>query len=305
MLKQYFRIIVTRAISRSPCIVYNCARAIQNFIDAHKIREAVSSDNPLILIYQYGRVASTSVYTSVLDANLGHPVYHVHTLSADRASKWIQKARQNKEKIDRNIIVGKLLGDIISNSSANPRQTPWKIICIFREPISVIISLHFLNPKGPFAELLAKHGNSCPDRVLKYFQDLFNRDDPAGWLLTRWCDDVFFEETGINVYDYGFNVDQGFAILRENKFEILLLRFEDLTNAFKQGAARFFEKEEQQFNLAHSHIHKSDEYQDVHDYVKLHLKLPIGTCEKIYSTKFFNHFYSKATIEMLVAKWSQ
>ncbi|ADH86465.1 Protein of unknown function NKWYS [Desulfurivibrio alkaliphilus AHT 2] len=295
---------VTGFVVNSPAPIYNGARVIQNLFDCRKINKAVRQGTPLVLIYQYGRVASTSVYASVLAANLDMPVYHVHTLSSARAVEWIDRARRNGRRIDRNFVLGKLLGEVISKIGDGSYPKPWKIISIFREPISVFVSLHFLNPKGQFVEVLEKYceGNKSP--VIDYFQTLFDRDDPSGWLLSNWYDEVFGEETGVNVYDHRFDVDQGYQIIKDDRFEILLLRFEDLSNGFKQGAAQLFGLGEDRFNLIHSHLHKNDKYHEIHEYVKNNLKLSRETCNKIYSTKFIKHFYSDDLIDRLTAKWS-
>lgn len=303
-IKDRFKLLATGFVANSPAPIYNGARVIQNLCDSRKINKAVRHGIPLVLIYQYGRVASTSVYASVLAANLDMPVYHVHTLSLARATKWIEKAKQNGRRIDRNFVLGRTLGEVISGFGEGPYPNPWKIICIFREPISVMLSLHFLNPKGTFAQVLEKHGEKDRNQVVDYFQTLFDRDDPSGWLLSRWFDDVFQEETGINVYEHRFDVDQGYQIIKDDRFEVLLLRFEDLSKGFKQGAAEFFGLEADRFNLIHSHIHKNDKYNEIHEYVKNNLKLSVETLRKIYSTDFVRHFYSHELIERLTEKWS-
>lgn len=294
----------TGFVANSPAPIYNGARMIQNLCDFRKINKAVRHGIPLVLVYQQGRVASTSVYASLLAANLDMPVYHVHTLSSARATEWIERAKQSGRRINRNFVLGKMLGEVISGLGEGPYPDPWKIICIFREPISVMLSLHFLNPRGEFAQLLEKYGEEDKNRVVDYFQALLDRDDPSGWLLTKWFDKVFREETGINVYDHRFGVDQGYQIIKDDRFEVLLLRFEDLANGFKKGAAQLFGLEEDRFNLIHSHIHKNDKYNEVHDHVKNNLKLSTKTLNKIYSTNFIKHFYSQELIERLTEKWS-
>lgn len=137
----------TGFVANSPAPIYNGARMIQNLCDFRKINKAVRHGIPLVLVYQQGRVASTSVYASLLAANLDMPVYHVHTLSSARATEWIERAKQSGRRINRNFVLGKMLGEVISGLGEGPYPDPWKIICIFREPISVMLSLHFLNPR--------------------------------------------------------------------------------------------------------------------------------------------------------------
>ena len=294
----------TEFVANSPGPIYNTARTIQNIFDSRKIKNAVKSGTPLVLVYQYGRVASTSVYASVLAANIELPTFHVHTISSKRASEWVNRAKKNGEQINRNFIVGKILGDTISKQGDTPYPKPWKIISIFREPISLMLSLHFLNPEGKFLEVLEKYSETDKTKVIDYFVELFDNDNPSNWALSNWYDDVFPEETGINVYDYEFNSDQGYQIIRNERFDTLLLRFEDLANSFKVGGAELFGLDQERFNLLHSHIHKNDKYHEVHNYVKNNLVLSKETCDKLYSTKFMKHFYSDDFIEKLTNKWT-
>ncbi|MFH7320746.1 putative capsular polysaccharide synthesis family protein [Desulfurivibrio sp. D14AmB] len=294
----------TVLISKAPNWLYSVARIWQTIFDRWAINRSIKNGTPLILIYQYGRVASTSLYTSLLAADLKFPVYHVHTISSHRASQRIAKVKERGHRVDRYMVLGKIIGEKIVSFGDSPPAQPWKIITVFRDPVSVMISLHFMNVSRYFADILGKNGELDTQKAIEHFQQITERDDPSGWAISTWFDDVFYDELGVDVYSHDFDKDRGYKIINDPRFDILLLRFENLDQAFNEGVAKLFNLDNHRIKLLHSHLHKDDKYLDLQNYVKNNLKLSNSACDKIYSTKFAQHFYSPELISKLTKKWS-
>ncbi|PLX48509.1 MAG: hypothetical protein C0613_10835 [Desulfobulbaceae bacterium] len=298
------RELTTVLVSRAPRFVYDIARIGQNIVDRWVISRAVQNGTPVVLIYQYGRVASTSLYTSLLAANLEFPVYHVHTLSQYRANQGIYKAKEHGRRVARYLVLGKIVGEKIISLRDSPPPQPWKIVTVFRDPVSVMISLHFMNVSRYFAGSLKKNGELDKHKAIEHFLEILEKDDPSGWALSNWFDDVFYNELGVDVYKHKFDKDRGYTIINDSIFDILLLRFENLETGFNEGVAKLFNVDKQRVKLLHSHLHKDDKYADLQNYVKNNLKLSKSSCDKIYATKFAKHFYSDELISKLTKKWS-
>jgi len=198
-----------------------------------------------------------------------------------------------------------MLGRMIARQKIGRLVQPWKIICICRDPISIVISLHFMEPETSFRHLMDGDGRLDNPSVLEHFIRLFDNDDPSGWGVCRWFDDVFRDELGIDVYEYPFDVERGYTVIKDGCFSILLLRFEDLATAFSVGVAELLGVDPSRLTLLHSHIHKNDRYAAQHQYIKTHLKLSRDTCNKIYATKLVSHFYSASSIERLTQHWTR
>ena len=295
----------TRWLANSSPSIYNIARWLRCFFDKIYIDWSIYKNKPFVLIYQQGRVASTSVYESVCAVNLPYPVFHVHTVSAQRAQKRIAMAKKNKTRVDRNLVVGRLVGEAIERNKGKNGSEPWKVISIFRDPISIIMSLHFMNIDRHLQGVSTGNGRIDKMAVMQHFERLFANDDPSGWAIVNWFDDVFLEELGVDVYSHQFEYKKGYTIINDLRFNILLLKFENLASAFKYGAAKLLNVESQRLNLLHSNIHRDRRYDEVHKYVKKNFKLSRSICEKVYSTKFMKHFYSEDEIEELIRKWSK
>lgn len=284
-------------------LVYNLSRAVSSVIDGVQINKLVKSGTPFVLIYQQGRVASTSVYESMRSINLPYPIYHVHTLSIDRAQNEISKLKQQGGKVYRHLFVGEKLAREMKKLDWSQQQEPWKVVSIFRDPIEIMLSLYFLNIENDPNGLLTKVENSDKDSVVKYFENLFENSDPAGWEVCNWYDNIFLDEMGVDVYKFPFDKGKGYTVINTKQFDILLIRFEDINNAYRQGVATLFNLDATDLNLKHMNLHRNDKYNDMHKYVKKNLKLSRAFCEKVYSTKLMKHFYSPEHIQELTKKW--
>jgi len=290
---------LTRKLVRSSSFLYNIARWARCLTDEFLINRAARANKPFVIIYQQGRVASTSVYESLYDSGISFPTYHIHSISAENTQKQIDSAKLSGSKVFRHLYVGNMLSIALANHKAQKHASPWKVISIFRDPLAIMISLHFLNAK--------EDSNIFSSNVsaLKHFESLFSTNDPSNWAICTWFDDVFYDELGIDVYQHPFNTDTGYTIIKEEKLDILLLRFEDLSQAFKNGCPELFGSEEGVFELKHANVHKNSQHDARLSYIKQHLKIPREFCDRVYSTKLVKHFYSPKQIEELTLKWAK
>jgi len=295
--------VLTWVINSGP-VIYNVIRMVASFIDGVKIKKAAKKGTPFVLIYQQGRVASTSVYESIKSLRLPYPLYHVHTLSARAAEKKIEQLKQKGGKIYRYLFVGKQLDHALKNKDLTSQTAPWKIISIFRDPIEIVLSIHFLNIENNIHEFLNESGQVDKNKALKYYENLFTHDDPAGWSVCNWFDEVFLDETGVDVFSSPFDCEKGYTVINTQKFDILLIKFEDIKKAYKYGAAELFDLHPTELKLQHANLHRNDRYSDVYKYVKENLKFTPEFCEKVYSTKLIRHFYSPNQIDELIRKWT-
>lgn len=291
-------------VARGPDFIYRFSRVLQTRFDKWKIDGAIAEGMPLVLVYQPGRVASTSIYASLAASEIKFPIYHVHVLSPNRAEKAIQDAKVQGRVVRRNFVTGKIIGQGLSKLRDRPPTQPWKIISVFRDPVSVMLSLHFMRVERYFAAFLGPKGELSLSDATDHFRRILENDDPSGWGVMSWYERVFHDELGVDVYQYPFDVEKGYAVIRTPLYDVLLLRFEDLNTAFSKGVADLFGPDVGEVTLLHHHLHKDDRYADLHEQVKRRLKVSRSACERIYSTRFVQHFYSSEQISGLIDKWS-
>lgn len=292
-------------ISKAPDSVYNIARIIRTVSDKTNIEINFFLDKQFICIYQNGRVASTSVFESISLLDLPNPVFHVHSLVLDRVEDLKRKNKLKSNKIDRNLFVGTMLGEKVLEKRHRQQGNKWKIITIFREPISTMISILFLNAQHYFSNFIDPNGDVDKERILADIQKTIITDDPSGWSICTWFEDEFEKALGIDVYNYPFDHQNGFTIIKEKMFDVLLLKFEDLNSTFNKGISQLFDISEDSVKLLKSNVHKNEEYAPIHKYVLNNLIVPKSVSQNIYSLKYIKHFYSQEMIERLIEKWSK
>jgi hypothetical protein len=93
---------------------------------------------PPILIYQMGKVGSTTVYDSLRAAALPNAIFHLHFISQD--------FRENKKNLKAVGIDPPPYPFYLGDAVRKVLPRPCKIISLVRDPIAVVVSGLFQNP---------------------------------------------------------------------------------------------------------------------------------------------------------------
>lgn len=223
-----------------------------------------------ILVYQMGKVASASIYTS-LRACYNGLVVHTHTFSKDD---------ENEE--------AKLIYDLYVR-----KKFKLKIVSLVREPIARNISAFF----QVFERLVGmeyKKSKHTPKELQDIFLKKCNHTLPLNWF-----DDNIKNKFGIDVYKEPFP-ERNYALFQHQNVELLLMKH-DLDDAIKVRVIGDF-IDLKNFILKNENISASKEYK--HSYKKVkNLPLPEWYIDKMLNTKYFRQFYSKESVNIR-AKWS-
>ena len=179
-----------------------------------------------------GKVGSTSIYESLRPHDLNGPLFHVHVLT-QRALEQ-QKATHRRDGNARTLshFQGQILGREFMRRKEHVR---WNIVTVVREPIATLLSQTLYNPDGSLAHLRHRDGTIPVQLALEYIQRRLTDEEPSGWSVNTWFDTEFRESTGIDVYNYKFNNDDGYVIIREGSINVLVLRLEGLASSFAKA----------------------------------------------------------------------
>lgn len=254
---------------------------------------------PPILVYQMGKVGSTTVYNSLKEANIENPVYHLHSLSLDKLNKEAELCDRQKIPLYGEIKIGKILSKKIKEG----KPIPWKIITLVREPIGNQISHIFQQPFLFNPDLLDRDNRIENSHAIEFIRAKLENFDPERDYIATWFDKELKAMLGINIYDRPFDRHKGFTIFRQENFEILVLRLEDLNKNFDEAITQFLSLENP-IKMSHSNIRKNKKYSNTYKYVLENIKISRLACENIYSSKYARHFYEEDRIEKLIKKWS-
>lgn len=255
--------------------------------------------NPPIIIYQMGKVGSSTVLNSLKNVDLPNPVHHVHFLSHNgikNAEKYF--LRLKNPIIPHHIKLSKILRKKIDKT----KDRRWKIITLIREPIGRDISDFFENVETQHPNLIDENGNVKKSQAIEFLQKKFmNYDELTNYTCT-WFDKELKIAFNIDIYAYPFNHRKGFTIIRNKNIEILILKLEDIDRSFNNGVKEFLNLN-CYIKMLKANVAKDKKYSIAYKYVLKNIVIPKPVCIKIYSSKYANHFYSESMRSEFIKKW--
>lgn len=258
---------------------------------------------PPLLIYQMGKVGSSSVYESLRHAGIGHSLFHVHQLSdkgIKRKQDWLAHFDAlSLPWMEEGLRASRELRSWIDDSR---ERVPWKIITLTRDPVSMKISSFFENIAVYRREVLDAAGALDPVRVMsalrRYaFHDYEeNRDYTCSWFQDE-LETVF----GIDVFSVPYDFSRGYTILRRENVGVLVIRLEDLQRSFAPAMEDFLGAPGLKLAQVNAAAGKSSwpQYQAV----LREFTLPAELFDRIYSSRYARHFYPPEDRERARARW--
>lgn len=252
-------------------------------------------NNQNILIYQLGKVGSTTLVDSI-EAG-GIHTSHCHSLFS-------------LPSVNENVKLNEYRNKIISNYTG-------KIIIPIREPIARDISQYF-------QLLWVRLGVLCKEYNIQniidgffeiYYYSLTKKttyDENTGLqavLLNSSCYGPEFDWfhcelknfLGVDIFDYPFDAEAGYSIYQINGCNIMILQLEKM-NSLEKVIGEFCGISD--FKLLDSNTSDSKEYQYLYKNFKEQLRLPQGYIDFYYKDNpSFAHFYSESQRNDFFTKW--
>jgi len=257
-------------------------------------RCAFSGSTAPVLVYQMGKVGSSTVYQALNGALSGVPVYHVHFLSAHLAEHRCSHERSGKGPVPFHIYLGEALREQLLRHP----DRPVKIISLVRDPVAFELSNLFQNPR-------LVGGEAGLEQLLLEDDGLRDTLQPrlaAPGYLDGWFDREIRTVFGIDVFAEPFACERGWQRYRQGNAELLLIRLEDLSAEGPRVIADFLGLERP---LALSPV--NDRTSQVHgnEYRRIaaSLQLDPAVLAEVYGRRFAQHFYSSAERRRMQDKW--
>lgn len=245
-----------------------------------------------------GKVGLTTAYKSLINAPISNPVYHVHFLSQNGMEHITQKYQNANTNVNKSahLINSEIVRPKLLNSN---NKTKFKIISLAREPISLSLS-HFLqNPKVHRPYLV----DYLHREDIKGLNEFFLNELQNNSYIHSWFDEEFNNFLGIDIYQYEFDYERGYSIIETNKFDVLLMRIEDMSKVFQEAIQEFLNIETS-IKIVKANERDNQEFSNVYQKLKNKIVIPRDICEKVYSSKYVNYFYSTSDQKNLIDKWS-
>ena len=271
---------------------------IKNKLRAFRqVKFVTFNDNePPILLYQMGKVGSSSIYRTLQQSGIKNPIYQVHYLSDDLTAQKIKHSKVGK--FPYHLELGSALQKKIPK-----KRIKVKIISLVREPVSREISNFFQNHWFVSSDIYDERGIIDSKKAAEYLDKVLSAphtfDDMFNW-FDRELKSVF----NIDIFTHNFNPEDGYLIINDENADVLIIRLEDLSEKGFKIISEFLELP---FKLSPvtANIRLQSEHSESYKKVKKTIKLDPAVCEKIYESRFVRYFYSRNEISEFIQQWTK
>jgi len=257
-------------------------------------KKYVSEKN--ILIYQMGKVGSSSLTESLKELNiLG---LNIHSFFMPIPNSLFKKYKSIKYYWPKTKLLFYCCFFRMQFYLLKQRKK-LKIITLTREPISRNISFYFQDFQIPIMEVMKDNPESSKNGNIKLlFKDFFQNFNHCHGV--NWFDKEFKRAFNINVYKYPFDKDKGYTIIKERNLEILVIKVEKL-NELEAVVGEFIGRPE--FRLINENEGYKKWYSCLQNNFVNSIEFSEEYVESLYDTKYMHHFYTDTEIARFRKKY--
>jgi hypothetical protein len=147
-----------------------------------------------------------------------------------------------------------------------------------------------------FHERIIQGALGIDELIVDFFKQL-----PHEHPLT-WFDEEMKSVFDIDVYSSDFPKNKGYKIYKNRQVSLLVLKLEKMSEC----SARAFEEflNIKNFKLVNANIAKTKRYAGIYKQFKESIEFPLSYIDKMYNSKFAQHFYTKEELDMFKKKWN-
>jgi hypothetical protein len=270
-------------------------------------RRDIDLSRPSLVVFQMGKVGSSTV-TATLRAGLpSHNVFQIHFLSLEWIKRVEDQYRQASKDhgrmfVDAHLLTSKFLNDVYNRPEKGWKK--WQLISLVREPVARNLSSFFQAFPVYFSKLsLTSDADAVngidPAELGRTFINEFGEyrhSIPTVWFQTH-IQPMF----GIDVYAHPFESAKGYSIIEGESARLLLIRAEDVDRVFLEAFEVF--QGIRLPTLIRSNDAMDKVYAATYRETKRLVELPEEYVDSLYSSQYMRHFYGEEEIRMFRDRW--
>lgn len=275
----------------------------------HQIDKTLKNNLEFVLIYQMGKVGSSTLLKSLRKINIPQPIYKVHFLNPQtnqeiRAKSAYTKKTRNELLIPRHLIIDKCFCQKIHRILARSQQL--KLITSVRDPISRSISSFFQNITKIlpcFQRRLESRKVSVQELINLYWEHPEAKE--RRYRHIHWFDRELSSVLGIDVFSIDFPKAQGYFLKKDfvENIDLLILKLEKFSQCLTTSLKDFLDLST--LNIASENISNLKKYHELYREFKNEIRFSPEYLDQIYNSQFVQHFYTDEEIEQFKIRWLQ
>ena len=250
-----------------------------------------------VLIYQMGKVGSSSIFESLQNHALPGSIHHLHLLSKSKLEISKRQHLANNRKPPLEVEHGFAVRQFLD---VHP-EADVLVITAVREPVAQLVSTFFQTFEIKFSDLVFADGSWDTDQLIHELQQQIEQYDPANHWNCNWFDIDFLPALGIDIYEFPFDQESGSVVLEKANLKVLCLQLET-NERWSDAIARFLGLAN--FSLKRSNDSKNKHYGSIYNETIASLSLSDESLDRIYSTKFARHFYTAEMLRRFKHRWT-
>ena len=259
----------------------------------------------IILVYQMGKVGSSTLFQS-LNQSLSHQgIYHIHTLNPELIKEVFAKKKLHQQfytnhryALAHHFIVSRCL----SRNLSLLKQKKLKVITAIRDPVARNISAFFEHREKTDRALTDRTNSLQIEEIIAAFWEE-QKESKAESFQDRWFNQELKATLGIDLLSKPFNKESGYEIFLakgKTSSSTLVIKLEHFSHCLEKAISEFLQEE---IKIKNKNLGRRKFYSELYQQFKQKIEFPQVYLEKIYSQECVRHFYSEAEINQFMNKW--
>jgi hypothetical protein len=231
-----------------------------------------------VLIYTTGRVGSMALHYSLEARDVF--AFQVHTLNPTKLNQQPGTA-------------------VWAHRHIVAPSRPAKIISLYRDPLSVMVSDFFPKLRWITGQDDAWHRYSVQELCDIFCTRYFEQERHLKKL--RWYEQEMQASLGINVYEHPSPRDGGYSCLQHGQYDVLLIRT-DMDDHVKSRIVGDFVGLES-LTIIRRNEGETKDYGQVYKTFKQQLVVPAPHLKAVYESRFARHFFAPSDLQTMCSRW--
>lgn len=255
-----------------------------------------------IFVYQMGRVGSRTVVDTLNSQNISRPIFHIHYLRRDGLDFLREKAEfMERAYPGKAFWAGLFLRENLDKYDFNYID----IIVLTRDPVARNLSAFFHSMDFWYPQLRNysdknEFSEEIYSQIKTVFLEHYNHERPL-----QWFDQELKEVFGINVFQEKFPTHHGYQIYHHSQARVLVIKLERLNEVYRQALKAFLDLDFTNISLAKANVSDSKSYNQLYQKFINWLRLPKKYLDRMYSSQYARHFYTREEISIFRKRWTE